>query len=199
MMVLRRRRLTLLAGATLLILAAAVLSATDEATWREVFSWDPRPGHWGQAGPSGAAPPTGTASPPGGAGGTTVGPGGGAATPGPGGFFAEFRLDRERARGQQLENLREMINNTKVDEATRREAAAEWLALTRHIGKELELEGLIRARGWPDCVVFLQSEAATVIVRAERLTQAEVARIGDIVVRGTGLPPQAISISARTQ
>jgi stage III sporulation protein AH len=196
MLILRKRRLAYAGGLVLLVLVALALSGVDQATWRYVFSWDPVPsslreaqgGDPGATAGVGGTPPTGTTG--GGASITTAGEG-------QANFFAEFRLDRERARGQQLENLREMINNTKVDEATRRSAAAEWLALTRQIGKELEIEGLIKAKGWADCVVFLQTGACTVVVRADKLTQAEVARIGDIVVRGTGLAAQAISISAR--
>jgi len=189
MMILRRRPLLLLGGLAVLALVLIVAVNIGSPTLRYVLTWDPVPAGQRQATPGGVAAP-GTGDP-----GTvtTTGPTGQAKSD----FFADFRLDRERTRGQQLEQLREMINNTKVDEATRRTAAAQWLALTQQIGKELELEGLIRAKGWSDCVVFVQETTCTVVVRAEKLSQAEVTRIGDIVVRGTGLPAQSISISAR--
>jgi stage III sporulation protein AH len=196
MMVLRRRRL-LIAGCGLVLLAVVALYAATDTSGRikYLLTWDPTP--------SGSAQ-TGTGTGPG-----TEGPGvvtGGSGSTSGGGitaprsdFFVDFRLERERTRGQQLEYLREMINNTKVDEEARKTAARDWLELTRQIGKELELEGLIKAKGWSDCVVFLQDKACTVVVKAEKLAQAEAARVGDIIVRGTGLAPQAISISARPE
>jgi stage III sporulation protein AH len=161
------------------------------------LTWDPVPAGGGSAGQGTGG--TGTAGTGGSTGAATGGTSGGGETAPASDFFADFRLERERTRGQQLEYLREMINNTKVDEASRKSAADEWLELTKQIGKELELEGLIKAKGWSDCVVFVQAQSCTVVVKADKLTQSDAARVGDIVVRGTGLAPQAISISARTK
>lgn len=194
MMVFRRRMVLIIGGALLLVVVlvgARLLHGRGLLDY--LLSWDPTPVglHEPSDGPNGdgAVP--------------SARPGGGEDPPDPGDavprsdFFVDFRLDRERTRGQQLEQLRELINNSKVDEASRQTAAQGWLALTQQIGKELEMEGLIKAKGWNDCVVLVQEASCTVVVRAPKLTQSEVARIGDIIVRGTGLAPQAITISAR--
>ncbi len=208
MMVFRKRRLWFAGGVLVIMLLLAYFAATDtEGRLRYLLTWDPKPAGSGSAGAgTGGAGTAGTGTTGTGSsgagvagGGEATGAAGGGATAVPGAdFFVDFRLERERTRGQQLEYLREMINNTKVDEGSRKSAAAQWLDLTKQIGKELELEGLIKAKGWPDCVVFIQAQSCTVVVKAEKLTQSDAARVGDIVVRGTGLAPQAISISART-
>jgi stage III sporulation protein AH len=197
-MVTRKHRLLTLGAAVALVAVTVVLawlSRTDSL--RYFFSWDPRPAGTGEVGPGGESEPGSPAA------GTKPGTPAAPSTP-PGSaplagidFFLDFRLERERTRGQQLEYLRELINNAKADESARKQAAIQWLELTRQVGKELELEGLIKAKGWPDCVVFVQDKACTVVVKAEKLSQAEVARVGDIVIRGTGLGPQAINIVAR--
>lgn len=109
-------------------------------------------------------------------------------------FFIDFRLERDGTRQQQLDLLRELINNPNSDEASRKEANRRFLRIVDTIGKEVELEGLIRAKGFDDALVFLQEESATVVVKAAVLAAPEVARIADIVMRGTGLKLEAISI-----
>jgi stage III sporulation protein AH len=112
-------------------------------------------------------------------------------------FFVEFRLERERVRSQQVEYLRELMENAKIDEATRREAAGHWLTLTERMGQEIDAENLVRARGFADGLVVLKDDAATVIVRANELAPLEVARIADIVIRVAGVRPENISVQAR--
>lgn len=112
-------------------------------------------------------------------------------------FFAEFRFERERVRSQQAEHLRELMENAKIDDTTRREAAVGWLTLTERMGQEVDAENLIRARGFADALVVLKDDAATVIVRANQLTPLEVARIADIVIRTAGVRPENISVQAR--
>lgn len=203
MVLFRKRRLWFAGGILVVLLLVGYFAMTDTGgRLGYLLTWDPKPAGSGATGAGAGTTGTGAGATPGAATGGTgtsgTSSGGQVATPATD-FFVDFRLERERTRGQQLEYLREMINNTKVDEASRKTAAAEWLQLTKQIGKELELEGLIKAKGWGDCVVFVQAQSCTVVVKAEKLTQSEAARVGDIVVRGTGLAPQAISISARTQ
>jgi stage III sporulation protein AH len=112
-------------------------------------------------------------------------------------FFVEFRLERERVRSQQVEQLRELIENAKIDEATRNLATARWLTLTERMGREVDAENLVRARGFADALVVLKDDGATVIVRAPELTPLDAARIADIVIRTAGVRPESISIQAK--
>lgn len=196
MIVVHKRRLFTV-GLTL-VLAVAVLViavAREEGALRYLLTWDPAPAGSAPAGAetgpeSSGEMPSGTAT-------SGEDP---AATPVPEpDFFADFRLDRERARGEQLEYLREMVNNTQFTEDMRKEAGEQWLAITRQVGKELELEGLIKAKGFEDCIVFLQESSCTVVVKVDRLSRTQVAQIGDIVVRGTGLSAKDVNIVSRPQ
>jgi stage III sporulation protein AH len=188
-MVLRKKRV-LVVGATLLLAAVALTYASvqEQGVLRYLLTWDARP--------QGAGDP---ASDP--AAGKTPGPGTGGQEPiaGQADFFVDFRLDRERARSEQLETLRELINNKQVPEESRKTAADQWLLVTKRIGKELELEGLVKAKGFADCIVFLQDTQCTAVVKAERLSRADVAQVGDIIIRGTGLAPKEINILSRAQ
>lgn len=114
-------------------------------------------------------------------------------------FFIDYRLERERTRGQQIDLLRELINNPQADDASRKSAGERWLAIVEAMGKEAELENLIRAKGFADAVVFIQERSTVVVVKANDLAQQEAAKIMDIVTRGTGMKLDAITLVVKPQ
>ena len=61
------------------------------------------------------------------------------------------------------------------------------------MGKEAEIENLLRAKGYIDGVAILKANSATVVVPAE-LTQEEAAQIGELVNRLTGISFDRITI-----
>ncbi|HEY3314765.1 MAG TPA: SpoIIIAH-like family protein [Bacillota bacterium] len=114
-------------------------------------------------------------------------------------FFIDYRLDRDRVRSQQIDQLRELMNNPKADEATRQQAGQRWLKMTDEMGREVELEGLIRSKGFDDAVVVLRDNAAVVIVKVKELTQVEVARIADLVAKVGGVKAENVNIVPKTK
>lgn len=80
------------------------------------------------------------------------------------GFFSEYRLERERTRDQQVELLREMLNNANLDQKSREKAAARLVEISMTIDREMKAEALVKARGYEDCVVIVQPSLTTVIV-----------------------------------
>ncbi len=107
-------------------------------------------------------------------------------------FFVDYRLDRERTRGQQVELLREIVSNSGVTAESRQRAQEQLLNITRQMGQEAELENLIRAKGFPDAVVCLGEKGMTVVVQKANLTFEETANLTDIITRSTGFSEQNI-------
>ncbi|SHJ10049.1 SpoIIIAH-like family protein [Desulfofundulus thermosubterraneus] len=112
-------------------------------------------------------------------------------------FFVEYRLDRERTRGQQLELLREIINNPQAAAETRRTAQERLLAISQSMAREVEVENLLRAKGFKDAAVSLDDRGATVVVQAARISPEEATRIAELVSRGTGVAEQDVVIIPR--
>lgn len=112
-------------------------------------------------------------------------------------YFTEHRLEREANRQHQLELIRALIDHPNTDASTRQEAGRKLLRIVDQIGRELRVEGLIRAKGYEDSLVFLGDTSATVVVKSPELKATDVARIADIVMRKTGLGQEAITIVAR--
>ncbi|MCL6635092.1 MAG: SpoIIIAH-like family protein [Peptococcaceae bacterium] len=112
-------------------------------------------------------------------------------------FFVEYRLERERARGQRVEWLREVINNAGSTSETRQKAQEHLMAISRNMAREVELENLIRAKGFKDAAVLVDDRAVTVIVAAAGLTGGEAAGITELVSRSTGVDAQNVVIITR--
>ncbi|WP_230866950.1 SpoIIIAH-like family protein [Iocasia frigidifontis] len=109
-------------------------------------------------------------------------------------FFIEYRLERDKARSEQINIFREMINNPNSDEITKKEAQKKMLALTDKMEKELEIESLIRARGYKESLAYIHEEAVDVIVHTNGLNKSDVAKIGDIIVKITGFNFEDVTI-----
>jgi stage III sporulation protein AH len=109
-------------------------------------------------------------------------------------FFIDYRLERDRTRGQQVEWLREVINNAETTGETRQKAQEHLMAISRSMEKESELENLIRAKGFTDAAVMVDEGTATAIVAADSLSSVEAAAISELVSRGTGMDLQKITV-----
>jgi stage III sporulation protein AH len=109
-------------------------------------------------------------------------------------FFVEYRLERDRTRSQQIDWLREVVNNGNSPEETRREAQRRILGITQAIDVEMKMESLIKAENYKDAVVLVQDKSATIIVQAPMLTKLDKKTLTGIAVRMTGLSAENIVI-----
>lgn len=112
-------------------------------------------------------------------------------------FYVEQRLNRDRVRSQEMDTLREIIHNPTTDEQNRKEAHARLLQLSEEQAKEVEVEALIKAKDFPDALVYFHPDSVHVLVKVTDLTTDDVARIGDIVAKSTGLSLEKIIIDTR--
>lgn len=111
-------------------------------------------------------------------------------------YFASARLSRQQARDSALSLLKEASGNEDVDAETVSAAAKSIETLAALTVSESQIESIITAKGYRDCVVFLSEDGASVVVSTDEdgLQTEDVARITDIVKQETGLPAAAIKI-----
>jgi stage III sporulation protein AH len=109
-------------------------------------------------------------------------------------FFIEYRIERERTRGRQIELLREIINNTDASEQARKKAQEELLVLSGKMAKETELEHLIRAKGYRDASVCIEERGVTVVLQTDNIIPEEITRICEVISWGTGVGEQNIMV-----
>lgn len=96
-------------------------------------------------------------------------------------FFVEYRLERDRVRGQEMEMLNEMINNPQVGAEARLEAEQQLLHLVNLMEKELIIENMLKAQGYKDALLFSRRKGTTVMIEAEKLDAEDFLRIAEMV------------------
>lgn len=109
------------------------------------------------------------------------------------------KLLKEQTRAKSRETFLEIINNTNIAEEQKQEAIDGMIELTDVAEKETATEILLEAKGFEDVVVSITDDMVDVVVNTAELTEAQRAQIEDIVVRKTGMNPEAIVISTLAQ
>ncbi|HBT20437.1 MAG TPA: hypothetical protein DEA47_03610 [Peptococcaceae bacterium] len=102
-------------------------------------------------------------------------------------FFINYRMERDRIRGQQMELLQKIISDPNSDVQMKKEAQRKLIQLTENMEKEMQLESLIKAKGFKEAVLFIQPGSATVIIKKDgELTEEDAAKVADMVSKVTG-------------
>lgn len=119
-----------------------------------------------------------------------------AATDKKSGYFDTARLNRQQARDSALSILQEAAADTNATETMKAETGEAIQTLADYTVSEAQIENLVTAKGYADCVAFISDGSVSVVVSAteEGLTDADVARITEIVTEETGLEASAITI-----
>ncbi len=102
-------------------------------------------------------------------------------------YFAQSRLSREKARDEAISILKDSLQSDSATEAAKQVAAEQISAYADHSVAEARIESLIKAKGYPEAVVFLSEDGVNVIVKpkGESIETADAALIQDIVTSET--------------
>lgn len=97
-------------------------------------------------------------------------------------YFAAVRLSRQEARDNALNLLQEAMAYS--EESKAQESALELEQIVQTALSEAQIESLVIAKGYTDCVAYMTNEGISVAVSAPEggLQQADVAVIADIVL-----------------
>ena len=105
-----------------------------------------------------------------------------------------FRTEREQLRSMQTAQLNDIIHDGETDSQTRALAQRTLIDLMAWSEQETTIEGVLRARGYADCVATIHEDTANVLVRAEALTRQETAVILELVLRETDVDSGNVKI-----
>ena len=112
------------------------------------------------------------------------------------GYFASARLNRQQARDSALSLLEEAAANNEADQVMRDEANASIQVMASCTMAEAEIENLVTAKGFADCVAFVGEDSASVVVSVAEgtLNEADAAKIMEIAMERTSLPASQIKV-----
>lgn len=113
-------------------------------------------------------------------------------------YFASARLTRQQARDNAISLLQEAAEQEGADAAAANEASQSIQVLASCTLKEAQIENLVTAKGYQDCVAFMGEDSLSVVVSTPtgELTAEDVAKITDIALAETGLPASGVKIMA---
>ena len=111
-------------------------------------------------------------------------------------YFDSARLNRQQARDSALSLLQEAAADAEAGEEAVAQANEAIQAMAAYTIAEANIENLVTAKGYADCVAFLSEESISVVVSngGTALTSADTARISEIVQDETGLSASQIKI-----
>ncbi len=117
------------------------------------------------------------------------------------GYFSSARLNRQQARDSALALLQQAAADEAADQTIIDQANESIQTMAANTLSEAQIENLVTAKGYADCVCFIGDQSVSVVVAAavDGLTDTDTARIMEIVKEQTGRPAAQIKIIPAAQ
>ena len=96
---------------------------------------------------------------------------------------------------QSKETLQSIIDNKNLSDEQKQDAVDQMVALTKRAELEADIESLMAAKGFSEAGVSIGDDSVDVVVKAEELTDANRAKIEEILTRKTEVSPEGIVIT----
>lgn len=111
-------------------------------------------------------------------------------------FFEEARLKRTKAHDEAMDAVQKALKSASLSAEEKKSYTQQLTGSLEDLNAENQIETLVRAKGFADCLCFLQSGRAdlTVMTSGDALTAAQVAQIRDIVLSKSNVTAQNITI-----
>jgi len=111
-------------------------------------------------------------------------------------YFATARLNRQQARDSALSLLQDAAAREDADEAVKNQLNDNIQTMADYTVTEAQIENLVVAKGYTDCVAFIGEDTLSLAVSAPEggLTEADTAKILDVVKQTAGFSADQIHI-----
>lgn len=111
-------------------------------------------------------------------------------------YFEEVRATINMDRNEILSMLTDVISET-AEGAEKNNATEQKLRIIDYMNKEKVIENLIENKGFSDALVLMTDSSVNITVNKQDLSQTDVAKICDIVMRETGKKADQIVIQSK--
>lgn len=112
-------------------------------------------------------------------------------------YFAQTVLSRKQARDNALEVLQTVAKSTSALPESVEAALSDIAKIAKDIENEANIETLVKAKGFSECIAVINDDSVTVIVKADKLLASQTAQINEIVYQQTGILPSNLKIIAK--
>ena len=112
-------------------------------------------------------------------------------------YFASAEVSRKQARDEAIEVLQSVVDDKGSLEAAKEQALKDISAMAANIELEANIESLIKAKGFEECVTVLSGDKATVVVKSDGLKPNQLSQILEIVYLQAGVLPANVTITEK--
>ncbi len=109
-------------------------------------------------------------------------------------YFTATALTRKQSRDEAIDVLKLVTESEDSSAEAKATAEAKISQIAVDIQNEANIESLVKAKGFTECVAIISDSSVSVIVGADELQAQEVAQIFSIVYDTTGIPMENISV-----
>lgn len=109
-------------------------------------------------------------------------------------YFIEARLTKQQNRDNAVETLQDILKDSNITEEEKTNAISAAANLADAIDAEGTIESLVKAKGFEDCVVYIDGDKASIVVKTEGLLKSEAAQIKDIIINEANIPAENIYV-----
>ena len=108
--------------------------------------------------------------------------------------MAQARLSRQQARDSASELLNQVLEGQDATDEEVNEATGKAAEIAENIIQESNIETLIKAKGYEDCIAIIEGDQCSVMVKIQMAQPNDAVIIKDIVHTQTGIEYDAIKI-----
>ena len=109
-------------------------------------------------------------------------------------YFITTKAEREEARKEACETIKETLKNEKLSDADKKSALAKIEEIGERIENESNIEALLKAKGFEKALAVITDTGVNVVVKSEGLTSAQTMQIQDIITEQTTITLENIKI-----
>ena len=109
-------------------------------------------------------------------------------------YFSAAVIERESARDEALEVLQGVVDDAASLDSAKEQALKDIATMAKVIENESNIETLVKAKGFEECVAVINGEKANVIVKSEGLRPNDLSQILEIVYLQAGILPENVTI-----
>lgn len=110
-------------------------------------------------------------------------------------YFNQAQLARQKSRDEAMDLLKEIIESAKSTDQAKATAVEQVAAISKNIEQEANIENLLKAKGFSNCVAFIQNGECSVVISCPKgLLESDAITIKDVVYGQTCIPYDKIKI-----
>ena len=104
-------------------------------------------------------------------------------------YFSSTQVSRDRARDEALAVLQNVVDSSDADSAEKAQALEDIATIAANIEAEANIEAMVMAKGFEQCIAIINDGMCTVVVLTDELLASHMSQINEIVYDQAGIKP----------